>query len=264
MAKRRLLNGEGSKKPGTFQPGNKVAVGNRSLPAARRLTNRFFAETLFHELTALHPKTQQQRWTRIIRRAIVDAEGNGELARKFVVDVMNRFLGQATLPIAWADLTPRDGNAPRSVRMITPDMSDAEAGRVYQEMLRGGQDERDNDKGDRERAMDIARRQNAGPDDEPEEERPHKEMTDAEAARMVQGMLRRSGAKRRPSIQEEIEKDMDAEAEERRTANPKPAPAPVAVEPDPDPDDDEDEPRPRIRPKRSRYAGALARAKSRF
>ncbi len=56
MAKRLMLKER--QRPatsGSFKHGNQVAIGNRGLPAARRLTNRFFAETLFHELTALLP-----------------------------------------------------------------------------------------------------------------------------------------------------------------------------------------------------------------
>jgi hypothetical protein len=139
------------RKPGTFQKGNKAWKG-RGYPLARRQTNRFFAETLFHEMTALDPKEQQTQFTLIVRRAIKDAKQDGQLAVRLVLDVCNRFLGQPTLPVAWKDLTDHKEAVPTITREMTP----AEAQRIFMGMLRRPKDDPETNKAkERERLLDY-------------------------------------------------------------------------------------------------------------
>jgi hypothetical protein len=127
---------------GGFKPGNKAAKG-RGYPTERRLTNRFFLETLFREMTKLDEKAQVPRFERLILCAYGEAvqPGNGALAEKLLAHVLNRFLGAPTQPIAWADLTPErrpPADTPTKMieQQITPGMPAAEAYRRYSDMLR--------------------------------------------------------------------------------------------------------------------------------
>jgi hypothetical protein len=88
MVERKRLPNKGS-----FKPGHTKSIGNRGYPLARRQTNRFFAQTLFQELTALDPQTQKHEFTLIVRRAIREAKQDGPLAVRFIADVCARFLG---------------------------------------------------------------------------------------------------------------------------------------------------------------------------
>jgi hypothetical protein len=84
--------------------------------------------------------------------------------------VLNRFLGQPALPIAWKDYTDREAARSR-VPMITRDMSDAEAARIVQGMLRRSQGEDDGSKGAalaRAKTLERASRLNDGPDGPPD------------------------------------------------------------------------------------------------
>jgi hypothetical protein len=65
-------------------------------------------------MTALDPKEQQSQFTLTVRRAIRDAKQDGPLAVRLILDVCNRFLGQAVQPIAWADMTNRPMEESRS------------------------------------------------------------------------------------------------------------------------------------------------------
>jgi hypothetical protein len=153
MVKRLMLNKpKQSPNSGSFKPGHTLSVGNRGYPLARRQTNRFFAETLFHEMIALDPKEQQTQFTLIVRRAIRDAKQDGQLAVRLVLDVCNRFLGQPTLPVAWKDLT----DAKEQVPTITREMTPAEAQRIFMGMLRRPNDDPETNKArERERLLDY-------------------------------------------------------------------------------------------------------------
>jgi len=126
-----MLNGSGkSHKPGTFQKGNQVALGNKGgQTQARRITRRIISKEWLAALTELDPKTQMTMARRLIRKVCEDGLQDSLIGLAVLKEGANRVEGTAVTPIITASMD-------EPVPMITREMTPAEATRIYQGMLR--------------------------------------------------------------------------------------------------------------------------------
>jgi hypothetical protein len=246
MLKRRML-GEKAKRGRPFEPGNRAALGNRSLPAVRRNTNRLLLTTLWDELMEVDPQSRQTYLVRLIRKAKRSALLSDNACMRLLEFVMDRFLGKATLPVLWAQVNDPGASA-KTIELIGEHHNEAEAARMMQDTLRADDEEDATTRS----ALDRERRLDSGPDDDGRPIRTS-EPSEAEVRAMVGDDYapddmpdRKSSPRTLPAAQDRDYPEPDIEAD----------PLPDR---DPPPDEVEDYDLPRRR--RSKYAAALDRIK---
>lgn len=133
------------KKPGTFEKGHRVSIGNKSntdVPRKRR-EHKFISSAIEEALQRKiadpkgngNPSTYMRRIAeRLVHTA---AYGKASEATRAAKEIMDRLEGKPKQAI---ELTGKDRGP---VQMITREMTDAEASRVFQGMLRRSQGEED-------------------------------------------------------------------------------------------------------------------------
>jgi hypothetical protein len=134
MVARKKLNLNRHKKreanSGSFQKGNVAAVGHKSgNTIAHRSTRRIISKEWFNALLELDPQSQKTMASRLIRKACRDGLLDGKLALAVLEEGTNRIEGKSLQPIVTADMMDKP-------QQITPDMSPAEAERIFRSMLR--------------------------------------------------------------------------------------------------------------------------------